>query len=187
MMGWLKVFFCVSSFIVNCVYADAVDINKEITAAIYSENYDSFSKAYKQVENKDSIMLTEGYMKGVVVSYLFWTIDVKEPSFFDLVVEHSDPNIPDESGLTAIFIASFNCDLDKAQKLIAKGSNINFTLKGSGLTPLHSVATSECYSLANLFLQHGADKKATTNMDKLTPYDMAVKSGYSRMADILKL
>lgn len=186
-MEWLKVFFCVCPFLVNCAFAENVAINEEITVAIYSENYDDFSKAYKQVENKNSIILTDGYMKGMVVSYLSWAIDVKESDFFDLVLEYADPNIPDESGSTAIFIASFNCDVDKAKKLIAKGSNINFSLKGSGLTPLHTVASSECYALANLFLQKGANKQATTSRDKLTPYDMAVKSGFSQMANILKL
>lgn len=185
-MGWLKILFPIFLVVVNLAHADNVDVNKEITVAIYSENYEAFSKAYKKVENKDNIALTDGYMKGMVISYLAWAVDVNESDFFDLVVEYADPNLPDENGSTAIFTASFNCDLVKAKKLIEKGSNINLSLKGSGLTPLHFIATSKCYSLAKLFLQQGADKKAITNVDKLTPYDMAVKSGFNQMGNILK-
>jgi len=186
-MKCLKVFFYVFSiFIINNVYADNAHLNEKITSAIYSEDYQAFSKAYKQIGNKNSILFTKGYLEGTVVFYLSWAIDVKDPNFFDLIVEHANPNLPNEYGSTAIFVASSNCDLDKAKKLIAKGANINLSLKDSGLTPLHAVATSECYSIANLLLEQGADKQAKTTLDKLTPYDMAMKSGFAQMAKLLK-
>lgn len=183
-MSWLRISIFALISIVNC--ACAANVNEELVTAMYAEDYNTFSNAYKQIDNKNNILINEGFLQGETLSYLVWSMYIHDSRFFDLVIQYSDPNTTDIGDNTAISITPSLCDLKKAKKLITKGADVNYQSKITGLTPLHSVSVSQCYDLAKLFLKHGANKQAKTKKDKLTPYDMAVKAGDPIMIKLLK-
>lgn len=172
--------------VVNNIVKKYDDENKEIATAIYSKNFDAFAKEYKQLENKDSISFTQGHFKGEPVGYLPLSMYLPDPRFFNLVVEYADPNAANFSGLTALFLAADFCAMTKAKKLIAKGANVNYVSKITGVTPLHMVVGTRCYQLAKLLIKHGANKQAKTFVSGSTPYDMSVKSRDAKMMKLLK-
>jgi ankyrin repeat protein len=182
-VNWLKIILFV--FISYSTWAKDIDKSNEIMNAIYAEDYSAFASAYKQIENKESLYFTKGHFRGMELGYLALTMYISDPRFFNLVIDHTDPNEANYFGLTPLFLAPDQCAVNKARKLIAKGANVNYAIESSGATPLHLVVGTDCYGLTRLLLQHGANKRAKTKKGK-TAYDFARRSGNKRMMALLK-
>jgi len=165
-------------------------VNNKIIAAIKTHDFGVFRRAYEKTDNKNSFIISDD---GTDIYYLFMFMGVDDSRYFDLILEHSNPNIVDKlDGITPIFRAAFHCQLDKVKKLIEKGANVNYvsqtktyyTHNAKGVTPLHITASNSCYQLTKLLLAHGANKQVRTE-EGLTPYGIAINSSNPAMAKLL--
>ncbi|WP_166111892.1 ankyrin repeat domain-containing protein [Pseudoalteromonas sp. Z9A5] len=170
--------------------ADSYVVNNKMIAAIKTHDFGVFRRAYEKTDNKNFFIIDED---GTDIYYLFMFMGVDDSRYFDLILEHSNPNIVDKlDGITPLFRAAFHYQLDKAKKLIEKGANVNYvsqtktyyTHNAKGVTPLHITASNSCYQLTKLFLAHGANKQVITE-EGLTPYDIAINSSNPAMAKLL--
>lgn len=100
----------------------------------------------------------------------------------DALLAHpsTDVNLLNEHGESALMIAALKGHIDWAQRLLAKGAQV----EKSGWTPLHYAATGPQSSLVGLLLDRGASIDAKSP-NRSTPLMMAAQYGNPASVDLL--
>ena len=152
---------------IACISNSCLAEENPLVQAYLDNDYEAFASHYEKVIDKNETTLSG----GSPFSFLIYSFLVDDPRFFNLVIQHADPNHSDRPGLTAIFEVVRKCDIERAKKLVEKGKKVNHrNTKGS--TVLHWVAESKCYDLAKYLIESGGDAYTSDN-DGITPLDIA--------------
>ncbi|KAB7624158.1 ankyrin repeat domain-containing protein [Alkalilimnicola sp. S0819] len=167
----------VALFALGCASAPEKAALRE---ALFEEDYARFEPLYLAAANKNELRREDGGR----IPYLVLSLLASDPRFFELIVQHADPDFPGTDDTTALFDAVAYCDQARVGVLLAKGADVNYRSSVSGLTPLHMVAVTDCLTLAERLLAAGADRNAETR-DGDRPVDFAIRMGQEAMASRL--
>jgi ankyrin repeat protein len=104
-----------------------------------------------------------------------------------LIAQGADINAKFVFGTTLLHLATSLGSLgnEVAKLLIAQGADINAKENISRFTPLHFAVRENQKDVAQLLIAKGADVNAKNNIGE-TPLQLAEKSGFNEMADLLK-
>ena len=91
----------------------------------------------------------------------------------EILAENPDRDTRDTFGATALHVAIFQPNLAMVRLLLENGFDPNARATRNGYTPLHNAVAANNADAARLLLQFGADRNIR-NLDRLTPYQMAV-------------
>jgi len=160
--------------------AYAVVGETEIIRAFARNDYETFERLYNALDDK-SLYVTKD---GTVVPFLFLTLHVEDPRFFEKALEEADPNAAGDWGMTPIHETVTLCNLERTQALIKKGADANHP-PGDMNTPLHMATLMSCYDVAEYLLSIGANPAAKNNRGQ-TPADIARKLGDGKMRALLE-
>lgn len=94
-----------------------------------------------------------------------------------MIAEGADPNIEGRLGLTPLYWAAMNQNVEGVGALLDAGANPNWAERNTGWTPLHIAANFRDAEIARLLLDAGANPNAKDGRC-LTPLNY-VGTGYS--------
>jgi len=101
----------------------------------------------------------------------------------ELVEKGCNVDFREDSGLTALDIASSNGNKEIVTLLIKSGANIDIQSNG-GWTPLHSASENAQKEIVTILIENGADVNCQTN-DGVSPLFMASKKGNREIITLL--
>ena len=77
-------------------------------------------------------------------------------------------------------------DADTVSHLLKKGADPNFSIDGSGITPLHFAAQNNSLAVVDLLVKAGANVEAMTMPENEKPIDIAKLHGHETMVELLQ-
>lgn len=178
---WRVVFLLLLAVYVSLSAYGASPTEKQTGRRFLERDYKSFEALYMASDNKDYF----SHPSGAVIGYIDFSISFEDERFFSLVVQHGDPNFPDEMGFTPIFTAAMNCKLDKARRLVERGARVDLFSPSQGASPLHLAVLAGCHDVAEFLVSLGA--RSLSGSDALsTPLELAIEQNDERMISIVQ-
>lgn len=152
----------------------------EIIKSFERNDYEAFEELYEQAENK-SLHVTR---RGTVTPFLFLSLYVKDPRFFEKILSEADLNAAGDWGMTGLHGTATLCDFERAKALVQRGADLSQPTDG-GSTPLHIAVSAKCYEVAKYLIEAGANRYATDRQGR-TPADIARALGDNKLEALLE-